>query len=108
GWYRKKFFLPKGLKDQELILVLGKIDDFDQTYINGNFIGSTNDFRGYGSSSSYLKLRAYSIKAEYLKKEEWNLIAIRVKDIGNTGGIYEGPVGIFTRADYNRFWRNRY
>ncbi|WP_052323343.1 beta galactosidase jelly roll domain-containing protein [Flexithrix dorotheae] len=108
GWYRKKFYLPKGLKDKELILVLGKIDDFDQTYVNGNFIGSTNDFRSFGKSTSYSKLRAYAIKTEFLKEEEWNVIAVRVKDIGHNGGIYEGPVGIFTREDYNKFWRNNY
>jgi hypothetical protein len=104
GWYRKSFTLPAGTKVDELILVLGKIDDFDKAYLNGQLIGTTNDRRPYGMSGSYEVLRAYDIPKEFIKSGP-NTIEIRVLDLGNTGGIYEGPVGIMTRSSYERYYQ---
>ena len=41
AWYKKTFFLPKNLDGESMILLLGKIDDIDQTYVNGILVGST-------------------------------------------------------------------
>ncbi len=96
AWYRKEFVLPSNLANskEDLVLVLGKIDDFDETYLNGKLIGVTDDGRGYGSSFSYQKYRLYVLLPEYLDKTGKNVIAVRVRDIGGNAGIYEGPVAI--------------
>jgi hypothetical protein len=37
-------------KDEEIVLLLGKIDDFDRAYLNGKKIGKTYDGERFGSS----------------------------------------------------------
>ena len=38
-----------------------------------------------------------------MKKE--NIVEVMVEDMGNIGGIYEGPIGITTRTLYERYIR---
>ncbi len=104
AWYKRKFTLPDNLYGQDLVFIGGKIDDFDVVYINGQKIGETNDHRPFGSSMSFSKLRVYTIPTNIVWKGE-NTITIQVEDIGNIGGIYEGPIGITTRELYNRHFR---
>jgi sialate O-acetylesterase len=103
GWYRRTIRFTEAQVKQPLVLLLGKIDDFDQTYFNGNLIGSTNDGRPYGRSGSFSKIRAYDIPPELIRVGQTNTIAIRVLDIGNIGGIYEGPVGILPKSQVIKF-----
>ena len=97
AWYRKTFFLDDGLKDEELYIVLGRIDDYDEAYLNGEFIGETRDGKRFGVSSSWLKLRIYKLPNDQLLFNGYNTIAVKVYDMGDKGGIYEGPIGIVTR-----------
>ncbi len=94
GWYRKEFELPENLKDSDLLLFLGKIDDFDYTYMNGKLIGRTKDYKPFGESNSWSEFRIYEIPKELLKQNGKNIIAVQVEDIGIDAGIYEGPIGI--------------
>jgi hypothetical protein len=100
AWYRKQFMIPKTLEGEDLVLLLGKIDDFDQTYVNGKLVGATN---------RYDKLRIYHLSADIVNAGAMNLILIYVEDTGQRGGIYEGPVGIMKQSEFTRFmrWRNR-
>jgi hypothetical protein len=99
AWYRKEFMLSfKADVNKKYYLVLGRIDDFDETYLNGILIGETIDGKGLGNSESYLKTRIYRIPTALLKTDK-NVIAVKVQDIGLDGGIYEGPIGIYEEAD---------
>lgn len=110
AWYRKKFDVGSEDGITGMTIICGKIDDFDELFINGTKVGSTNDGRMLGSSRSYSELRVYKIPDGLLKRGE-NTIAVRVEDIGDNGGIYEGPVMIvpnkyarkYLRSDY--FWK---
>lgn len=95
AWYRKEFKIPGRLEGKELVLLMGKIDDFDKVYLNGKLIGTTNDGKPLGSSYSYEQLRIYSIPLENINQTGKNLLAVEVMDIGGNAGIYEGPVGVF-------------
>lgn len=108
AWYKRVFSVPDGLlaKGEDLVLLLGKIDDFDRTFLNGREIGKTNDGRRYGSSQSFAKFRVYDIPTGLLKKPN-NTLEVWVEDMGNVGGIYEGPVGITTRENYERYFRKK-
>ncbi|GAA0892019.1 hypothetical protein GCM10009122_16980 [Fulvivirga kasyanovii] len=108
GWatYKKTFTLPAGTSAENLVLVLGKIDDFDRTYLNGKLIGTTRDDRPLGKSYSYNELRAYTIPAGLIRLNEENTIIIEVEDIGMTGGIWKGPVGITTVTRYYRYLKD--
>lgn len=103
GWYRRTIRFTEEQVREQLVLLLGKIDDFDQTYFNGKMIGSTNDGRSYGASGSFSKIRAYEIPSELIRVGQTNTIAIRVLDIGNVGGIYEGPVGILPKSHVRKY-----
>jgi sialate O-acetylesterase len=107
AWYKKTFTLDmKSIaSDEELVLLLGKIDDFDRAYLNGKQIGKTYDGQPYGESRSFDQLRVYSIPMGLLKKDGANTLEVIVEDMGNDGGIYEGPVGITTRTSFERYYR---
>lgn len=106
AWYRKTFIADKSLtnRDEDYVILMGKIDDFDKVYVNGRLIGSTNDQRHFGASQSYARFRAYSIPPDLIKLGT-NTVEVLVEDIGNIGGIYEGPVGIATRTIFERYYR---
>lgn len=94
SFYRKEFYLPENLKGKDLYLILGMIDDFDYTYLNGEIIGRTKDFLPFGESNSWQELRIYKIPKEKLNQDGPNIIAVQVEDIGIDAGIYKGPIGI--------------
>lgn len=103
GWYRRIVRFTEEHLKEPMVLVLGKIDDFDQTYLNGKMIGTTNDGRPYGRSQSFSRTRVYDIPRELIKVGQTNTIAVRVLDIGNVGGIYDGPVGILPKSQVGKF-----
>ncbi|WP_420387378.1 beta galactosidase jelly roll domain-containing protein [Roseivirga sp.] len=107
AWYRKTFTIPSGGQTREMTLIGGRIDDFDEVYINGVKIGGTNDGRRLGSSRSYSELRFYNIPDGVLKEGK-NVISVRVEDIGDNGGIYEGPVIIMPTDAATRYVRRNY
>lgn len=94
AWYKKAFELPANFTNADVVLLLGLIDDFDKVYVNGKLIGSTNDHKPFGKSSSYLQPRKYKIPQEILIRNGTNTIEVLVEDIGNFGGIYDGLIGI--------------
>lgn len=110
AWYRKKFRLNKNLGSEKLILLLGKIDDLDETYLNGERIGRTGRIYRFSErvnirGDEWLELRAYYIPSEYLNLDGENVIAVRVYDGLISGGIYDGPVGIVTQDRYRQWFR---
>jgi len=110
GWYRVHFRVPSNLLEQRLILLLGKIDDFDETYLNGMKIGSTGSMKSRDEqipgSEAYLQPRAYIIPSEYLRANQDNVLAVRVYDGFKDGGIYAGPIGIVTREKFTK-WQKK-
>ena len=109
GWYRKSFIYQTNNENEKMVIMMGKIDDIDQIFINGTLIGSTGNFpqqRGSANSGQeYNAFRGYYIPAGLLKKGQKNVIAVRILDTGGAGGIYEGPVGIITQTKYIEYWR---
>jgi hypothetical protein len=110
GWYRIKFNVPKNLIGERLILLLGKIDDFDETYLNGQLVGRTGRMRKNWNSddggNEYAQLRAYVIPPDLLVPNQVNTVAVRVLDVYMQGGIYDGPIGLITREKYREWKRD--
>ncbi|SHK92380.1 sialate O-acetylesterase [Reichenbachiella agariperforans] len=95
AWYRRHFelsFIPK--ENKTYYLLLGKIDDYDITYLNGHRIGVTADGKNFGESQSYDQIRLYKIPKGLLKQDQSNVLSVQVRDLGYYGGIYKGPIGI--------------
>jgi hypothetical protein len=112
AWYRKSFVYKGEFSDEEVVLILGKIDDVDQVYINGVLVASTGDFsdkpnRPVETGDRYSAFRGYYIPTGVLKKNQTNTIAVRVYDSGGEGGIYQGPVGFVSQPKYIQYWRER-
>ena len=105
AWYRKSFSLPAEFQNKYLILLVGKIDDFDEVYINGQQVGGTGNIKEDTqqidtNTDDWEKLRAYTIPKNMLSIDRNNIIAVRVYDGGIYGGIYDGPIGITTTERY--------
>ena len=105
AWYRREFELDPEWQQENLILMLGKIDDLDETYLNGKLLGKTGEINENAENIivydwEYRTLRAYYIPKYMLNYNGKNTIAVRVYDGRTYGGIYEGPVGIVTRNQY--------
>ena len=111
AWYRIHFKMPSELVEKSLVLLLGKIDDLDETYINGEIIGHTGRMRSNPRRNSidegeYQIPREYTIPSSLLRPGD-NTIAVRVFDGGGFGGIYQGPVGIVTREQFKKWKKSR-
>lgn len=105
AWYRKSF-IYQSTTDDKMVIILGKIDDIDQVYINGVLVGSTGNFKDETSTGQeWTAFRGYYIPDGVLKKGQKNTVAVRVIDTGGDGGIYEGPVGIISQTKYIEYWR---
>jgi hypothetical protein len=129
AWYRLKVVIPSSLKKNaalkdSLIFHLGKIDDFDQVFLNGALIGQNCRNMPAGSkaddafkdlNTSYWDVeRRYSLPTNdpRIKWDQPNVLAIRVYDWGVAGGIYSGDLYLAMpqRHEYLRFAfeRNRF
>lgn len=108
GWYKKTFHLPKKFDGESMILLLGKIDDLDQTFVNGLLVGSTGlwNFENipteFNKNEEYRLNRVYSVPQKLLKFGETNTVVVRVYDGFRNGGIYDGPIGLITQENYKK------
>jgi len=97
AWYRVEFEPSPQLRfawqRSKIALLIGGIDDFDSTYINGKLVG--NFYSRINRWFSYWdKRRFYIIPNSLINFNGKNVIAIRVFDKGGNGGIWKGPVKI--------------
>jgi len=107
AWYRRTIFIPDKFKDEKMILMLGKIDDLDEAYLNGKLVGSTGKMNNPSDlGDNYLKLRAYYLSKDDIKFGQNNLIAVRVYDGFQDGGIYSGPVAILPLKEFSAYWNS--
>ncbi|HEX8017580.1 MAG TPA: sialate O-acetylesterase, partial [Flavobacterium sp.] len=83
-WMRKTIVLTAEQAKNEALLHLAKVDDEDQTFINGIQIGTNNIWD---------KQRIYKIPANVLKAGT-NVIAVRITDYSGGGGIYGDPADL--------------
>ena len=98
AWYRTRVPLSVADAAQDLVLVLGRIDDLDQTFVNGVLVGATGDVEGGVVEGHEWQIeRVYRVPASVLREGD-NVIAVRVFDGPLDGGIHEGPVALMTPA----------
>ncbi|MEM9663504.1 MAG: beta galactosidase jelly roll domain-containing protein [Bacteroidota bacterium] len=103
AWYRIRFPTPSVPKEDSLLFVMGKVDDLDETFLNGIRIGATGDIKeARVQGDEWQMTRAYAVPTSMLRPPDQgdNVIAVRVYDGLIDGGIFEGPVGLMTRPQY--------
>ncbi|MBA4318675.1 MAG: hypothetical protein C0412_09760 [Flavobacterium sp.] len=104
AWYRVKFVIPSSLKNNaylkdSLRIYLGKIDECDQTFLNGKSIGEN---AGLKSSKFETLVPAWTAERNYVISiknpailwDKENVIAIRVHNSSGAGGMYRGKPAI--------------
>ncbi|MBN1268054.1 MAG: histidine phosphatase family protein [Kiritimatiellae bacterium] len=95
AWYRLEFDLPPNQRemwgDAPLVLLMGAIDDADETFLNGAMIGASGRFSPE-EVTAWDQMRMYPIEVSALGQQ--NVLAVRVDDWGGGGGIWRGPVAI--------------
>ena len=111
AWYRVRFRLPTAMRDSArlrdgLRIFLGKINNFDQSFLNGELFGVNGAVvpPGTPADSSYLKadVGLWNVSRLYVlqvgdRRLAWgseNVIAVRVFDAGGEGGLYTGDQSI--------------
>jgi len=87
GWFRRPIKVPASLKGRDLPLLLGKIDDADEAWFNGVRIGGTGSFPPNFRSAWDVE-RRYVVPASLVRGDGSDVLAIRVFDGANDGGIY--------------------
>ncbi|MBP1668307.1 MAG: hypothetical protein H6Q21_673, partial [Bacteroidetes bacterium] len=104
AWYRVSFNLPDAIRKNaffkdSVLITIGKIDDTEQTFLNGKLIGENarlipagqkpDSFEG--DNEAYRLFRKYllAVSDPRLKWNKQNILAIRVHDHGGMGGLYE-------------------
>ncbi len=101
AWYRKSFQIRETFNREYLYLYMGYIDDVDEVYLNGKLIGASGNFPPR-MKTAYDIPRMYPVPANLLRKGGVNIIAVRVYDGIQNGGITQGPVGLFIDKDQER------
>ncbi len=122
AWYRLRFVLPASMRDSArfrdgLRIFMGKINNFDQTFLNGELIGINGAMvpRGTPADTAYLKadVGLWNVPRTYVLPVDdgriaWgkeNVIAVRVYDAGGEGGMWSGDQSIrmIQLGDYLEF-----
>ena len=86
AWYRCFFKAPQEWAGGDVTLHLGRIDDADETFVNGKKVAATGSMPP-DSKSAWREERRYRVPAKHLRIGEWNLLAVRVYDRGGSAGI---------------------
>lgn len=86
-WFRKTISVPGNMRNKDLILYCGLIDDFDITYVNGIVVGATE------VQGKWQDQRVYKISKE-INNDSILVIACRVMDNQGGGGIWGKSEGL--------------
>ena len=87
-WFRKEVEIPASWAGKDLILSLGPVDDYDETYIDGEFVGS---------GTAWNMAREYTVPGRIVKPGK-SVICIRVTDDHGDGGLYGAPDQLFLQG----------
>jgi hypothetical protein len=102
AWYRTRFTLPASPEQRQLApvwLELGKVDDVDETFVNGVRLGGMSGWRTY---------RHYTVPATALNWGGENVLAVHVTDTGGPGGWWsvtrDRPASTWIVEGATRWW----
>jgi hypothetical protein len=122
AWYRTMVVIPEEFENQKIAFIIGRIDNCDEVYINGQLIGNTGTIISLKKKMSSKgpvtnteptitddcsKPRVYLIPDNLLKVNKENVIAIRVYNKSFKGGIVDGPIGFIRQNNLNRIIKDK-
>jgi beta-galactosidase len=86
GWFRRRLEIPAELRGKEIVLLLGRIDDADEVWLNGQRIGGTGSFPPDYRTAWDVE-RRYRVPATLVRGDGSDVLAVRVFDGTGNGGI---------------------
>ena len=100
AWYRKWVDVPSAWKGRQVWIKFGAVNDAYELFVNGRRVG------GFGKAhESYAGRPSFLSVTEVLRYGKPNLIALRVNDWGNSGGLWRLPVVLTTVAADTELYR---
>ena len=91
-WYRKEIDIPEGWAGRDLTLSLGPVDDFDETFWDGELVGS---------GSLWNVPRSYTVPGARVKAGKAVIIIRNTDDHGN-GGLYGAAEDLYVQGPDGR------
>ena len=88
-WFRKTIDIPSDAEGKPARITLGRIDEYDTTFFNGEKVGETGPL----PPEDWQKQRSYLVPAELVKASKAT-IAVRVFDTGKVGGMIGPPTAM--------------
>ncbi|HPU55947.1 MAG TPA: glycoside hydrolase family 2 TIM barrel-domain containing protein [Verrucomicrobiota bacterium] len=86
GWFRRNLQIPPECRGRDFDLLLGRIDDVDEVWLNGERVGGTGcfppDYR-----TAYNDERRYRIRQGLVRGDGSDVLAVRVFDGNGEGGM---------------------
>ncbi len=100
AWYRKNVKVPASWKSKKVWIKFGGVNDAYDLYVNGKQVSS------FGAAHvSFAGKPSFAEVDSFLRPGESNLIALRVNDWGNSGGLWRLPVILTTDAQETRLFQ---
>ncbi len=93
GWYRRRFTIPATAAGKDVLIGLGRIQDFDDTYVDGKRVNQELSFEDVYWSNVRVKDRVYLLR-QGLGKPGEHVVAVRVRgkrDGGIVAAVAEPP-----------------
>ena len=87
GWLRRRLDLSEVQSDRPIVLLLGKIDDADQAFLNGKLIGQSGSFPP-DYRTAWSDERRYLAPPGLVRGDGSDVLVVRVFDGDGDGGIY--------------------
>ncbi|MCE5326958.1 MAG: DUF4982 domain-containing protein [Planctomycetaceae bacterium] len=100
GWYRRRIEIPAEMRGKDIRLAIGRVDDVDETFVNGVKVGGTGSFPPEYQSAAD-KVRVYDVPATLLKGDGSDVVAIRAFDGLGTGGLVEAAAVEFRSGPFD-------
>ena len=108
SWYRKRVFVPKTFSNQHLVMIVGKLSDSCQIFLNGILLSPIVDDKSKEKATHLDKSKAMlvlNIPDAVIQMNKVNLIAVRIGSIADREGISDFPVGLMRMDYFNRYGR---
>lgn len=86
GWFRRRIDLPEICREKDFDLLLGRIDEVDEAWLNGERIGGTGSFPPKFLSGADV-IRRYRVPTSLVKGDGSDVLAVRVFDKSRSGGM---------------------
>ena len=93
GWFRRHLMLDREADGKPVDLLLGKISEVDETYVNGHRVGGMGSFPPRFQTADDQE-RYYHVPAGIIHGDGTDVVAVRVFSAKASGGLYAASLPV--------------